>query len=317
MDRLITVKCALVWVLVVLCCATASQVEAGAPQLQPLGKLRSSDSPTTGIAVDNAGNLFLSKARLNTLSKFDIYGRNLQRFTPVKIGEGGLAVAPMGDVVYVAAGKSVLIFNADTGAEIGPLGTAEKEFGWVANVALDGRGYIYVADSGERSVRVYDQQGTFQFEFAGPGETPGQLGLLSAMAINRSMGAVWVADNLAKGENPGPKILVYDLDGQFLRELSGATDFGDKPVGSFGAITFDSLGRVYILDDQNNEIRCFDPQTTSFAIYNQEDAFANKLVGRSDMVFELITNRLFVASGQQVFILGVDGATRPVPVARR
>lgn len=317
MDRFTSVKFVLGCFLVSFFIFTVTQVEAAAPQLHPLGKLRSCNSLTTGVGVDNAGNLFLSKSRLKTISKFDTYGRKLHNFSPLEIGEGGLAVPPLGNVVYASANKDVLIINADTGDQIGQLGATEGQFEWVSAIDLDARGYVYVADSGARKVRIYTPQGAFHAEFGGPGDAPGQIGLLSALAINQATGEVWVADNLAKGKNAGPKILIFDQDGQFLREMSGATDFGSEPIGSFGALTFDPQGRIYIIDALKNEIRSIDPRTMGVATYTKAGFLSNKLVGASGLVFEPVTNRLFVSSGSEVTILGVDGAQRPVPLVTR
>lgn len=316
MDRFVATK--FVWLMsVFLVILFSAQVYAGAPLLQAQGKLRSCDSLTTGVAVDNAGILFLSKARLKTLSKFDTYGRKLKNFTPLPIGDGGIAVSPMGDVIYAAADKSVLIIDGYNGSIIGQLGSKDGGFDWISTIELDDRGYIYVADGGARKIRIYNSSGEFQSEFAGPGEELGQLGFLSAMAINQAAGEVWVADNLAKGVTPGPKIVVYGLDGQFLREMSGVTAFGQEPIGSFAALTFDRQGRAYILDGQKNEIRAIDPRTGGVLVYDQFGSFEKKLVGQSSLAYEPVTDRLFVASGQEVFILGVDGASQIVPHARR
>lgn len=317
MDRFAAAKFILGCFIVVCFSCAVSPVEAAAPQLQQLGKLRSGLSLTTGMGVDNVGNLFISQSRLKTITKFDTYGRKLHNFSPLEIGEGGLAVPPLGNLVYVSANKDVLIINADTGTPTGRLGTTEGQFEWVAAIGLDARGYVYVADSGARKVRIYNAQGEFQAEFGGPGEAPGQIGLLSALAVNQVTGEVWVADNLAKGDPSGPKILIFAQDGQFLREMSGATDFGPEPIGSFGALTFDTQGRVYILDALKNEIRSIDLRTMGVSTYAKAGFLANKLVGSSALVFEPVTNRLYVSSGTEVTILGVDGAQRPLPMTTR
>lgn len=314
MDRFFGAKHVLGWVFVVFFFLAVPHANAAAPKLRLLGKIRAVSSLTTGIGVDNAGNLFVSKARLKTIAKFDRYGSELQSFTPLPAGEGGIAVTPLGDVIYVAAGRSVLQVAGDTGVVAGQLGSAEREFEWVSAIARGSDGSVYVADSGARKVRSYDSHGVFQSEFGGPGEGPGQIGLLSALAVNQVTGEVWVADNLAKGENPGPKVLLFDQDGQFLREMYGRTDFGDQPVGRFGAITFDQSGRVYLLDLQKNEIRCLDLQTMDMAIYKKPGALSSKLFGKADLVFAPLTNRLFVSSGQDVSIFGIDGVQRPVPL---
>ncbi|HSG49558.1 MAG TPA: 6-bladed beta-propeller [Longimicrobiales bacterium] len=69
----------------------------------------------------------------------------------------------------------------------------EALFGYVADVALDPEGRLYVLDQQARAVRVFDRDGSYLHSLGGPGEGPGELGALATSVVVRD-GEVWVAD---------------------------------------------------------------------------------------------------------------------------
>ena len=59
----------------------------------------------------------------------------------------------------------------------------------VRALARDAEGRIYVADSGSRTVRVFDDGGTHVYSFGGRGEGPGEF-TVSRLAASRSIPTV-------------------------------------------------------------------------------------------------------------------------------
>jgi len=284
-------------------------VSAGAPQLQLLGKLRSCDSLTAGIGIDNAGNLFLYKTDLGVVSKFDPYGRKLKHFSFLKGGAGGLAVSLLGDVIYVAVEQKVLILDGDSGQQIGVLGEADGEFSAISAIALDRQGQLYVADGEALSIRVYSPKGRFLYAFTFAEREKKRL-KFSAMALDNGNNQLWIAL-----EGQTASVRVYDIRGSLLKEISAESDFGSEPVNCISAMTFDPQGRLYLLDCEDQEIHSFDPRTGGEGHFACE---ARETMGQasSGLVFDAATSRLFVAIDEEVSIFAVDAGSSQLVVDR-
>lgn len=115
------------------------------------------------------------------------------------------------------------------------------------------RGRVYVTDTVNRTVMVFDIPGKRFFEFGV--EAPGKLVKPHGIAIS-SRDEVFVCDNTAK------RILVYDLDGEFLRAI-GSKEVFNRPTGIAVSPEGD---KVYVVDtggvaSQAHHIRVFDTQS--------------------------------------------------------
>lgn len=112
------------------------------------------------------------------------------------------------------------------------------------------KGRIFVSDSAERVVKVFDVPNG-QFFTVGEGE-PGQLVKPLGLDVDRA-GRLFVADATQK------MILIYNRDGKFLRKIGGA-DLFDR----ISSVTVDPSGRrIYVVDiggvrSENHRIRVFD-----------------------------------------------------------
>jgi sugar lactone lactonase YvrE len=115
-------------------------------------------------------------------------------------------------------------------------------------------GRIYVADSSDRSIKVFDVPGKNFFKIA-PEDGQGVIRMPLGIAVD-GRGTVYVCDATQR------QIKVYDKDGAFLRVIGSKDDF-DKPA----SVAVDKEGkRVYVIDiggvkSDNHRIRVFDAQT--------------------------------------------------------
>lgn len=291
-----------------------SQPEAAAPQLKPIGKLGDAESVTSGLAIDNAGNLYLAEIGQQTITKYDTYGRKISRFTSVPLARGALAVTPMGNRIYASAEKKVLALNGYTGAIEGRLTPSSGEFGKITAIEIDDRGLVYITDSRTGTVSIFNADGELRKTIGGE-EGIIRFGKLSTLAINHASGELWVVDSRPLNSAAGVRLLIFDLAANFLREMSVEKAFGNLSIGCFCAITFDPMGQIYVLDGGKKQIISMDIDTGETRVF-ADTGFAHRHpAGTPDLTYDSVTNRLFVSCGAEVFILEVDKLHRSEPLA--
>ncbi len=115
-------------------------------------------------------------------------------------------------------------------------------------------GRVYVTDTVDRDVMVFDIADNRFFQFGN--DSPGDIKKPHGIAVSASRKEVYVCDSSAK------HIMVYDLDGKFLRS------FGDKRVFQrpTGLAVNPKGDRVYVVDtggigNNNHHVLVFDPAT--------------------------------------------------------
>jgi len=186
-----------------------------------------------GIAVDTSGNIYVADSNNNTIRK----------------------VTPAGVVITVAGQAGV------TGSTDGPASTALFKVPY--GVAVDGSGNIYVADTGNRTIRKITSAGVVSTiaGTTGVGGSADGIGRAAQFSYpwgiaTDSSGNVYVADTGANTiRKISPAGVVTTLAG--LAGTAGATD-GIGPAALLNGpdgIALDSSGNLYIADSGNNEIR--------------------------------------------------------------
>lgn len=115
------------------------------------------------------------------------------------------------------------------------------------------KGRVFVSDSVERFIKVFDVPGGLFFKIGD--EDPGALRKPLGLDVDAA-GNVFVADGTAR------TVMVYDRDGKFLRRI-GDTRYFDR----LSSVTVDAEGkRLYVVDiggvsSQNHRVRVFDAQS--------------------------------------------------------
>ena len=131
-------------------------------------------------------------------------------------------------------------------------GNGMEELNSPRGVAIDEKtGNIYVADQSNQCVKVFNDSGKILFKFGdlegnGRMEYPGSL-VISGERILVSNGKFWLRS--------GHKILIYQLNGQFISKIGkygkGKNEFNYPR----GLACDESKGDVYICDSDNNRIQ--------------------------------------------------------------
>jgi|GEM_PF-1514245 len=79
----------------------------------------------------------------------------------------------------------------------------------VTHIETDERGWMYIVNSGESAIRVYDHNGDYQHSFGSQGSGPGEFQAISALYIDSANRLLIVDSNQAR-------VTAYSLDGEFL-----------------------------------------------------------------------------------------------------
>ncbi|MBZ5579046.1 MAG: SMP-30/gluconolactonase/LRE family protein [Acidobacteriia bacterium] len=269
---------------------TISTVAGGAPPATPAGATSTSIGPPQRVTTDAAGNLYFTS--LNSVFKVStsgtltlIAGNSRQGFA----GDGGPAIqaqfnAPQGLAVD-AAGD---VFIADTGNNrvrevtadgvihtvagsgisgfYGSGGPAtQAQLAAPAGVAVDKSGILYIADTGNHSIRKVTSDGVISQvagnSYPGPAQDGGtavysNLFAPEDVAVD-SKGVVYIADT------GNAKIRIVDSNGN-IQGVAGngaigiAGDSGAATSASLDipyAVTVDASGNFYIADYGNDRIR--------------------------------------------------------------
>jgi len=175
-----------------------------------------------GIAVASDGSIYVADTWNHRIQKFDAQGRYLTSW-------GTLAQVSVGD----PTGYSLFY---------GPRG-----------IAIGTDGEIYVTDTGNKRVQVFDAGGVFLREFGGGGTWAGQMDEPVGVGIDET-GLVYIADTWNR------RIQVLSGDGIF-RHLWDVPAWGsdnpdEKPFLTLGA------GLVFVSDPANRRVLAFTPDGT-------------------------------------------------------
>jgi sugar lactone lactonase YvrE len=267
-----------------------------------------------GVAVDAAGNLYISDAENHRIRRVDaatgnistIAGTGSGRYT----GDGGQAAAatlyrPYGlafDVngnLFVADstnnvirriapdGVITTVAGNNRGAYAGDGGPATSaSLNSPYGIAFDSAGAMYIADRSNHRIRKVAPDGTISTylgvgssSFRGDGGPAAQAGISEPYAVAvDSAGNLYVADNgnrrIRKAAPNGGTVSTIAGNGN----LSPVADGGPAnatPTTAHG-VAVDSVGNVYIADGQNNRLRKVDASTQriSTAAGNGQPAYS-------------------------------------------
>lgn len=189
-----------------------------------------------GLAMDDNDSLLVSDGDAHHVLVFDTKHKLQTSF-----GEGemnnpcGIAIDFENRFLYVAdvGLDQVLVYDADSYKLLRKIGTTGKnhtltdpgEFSKPSNVAVDKDGNLYVTDTLNDRVEVFDADGNFIRTWGKNGDGPGDFARPKGIAID-SDGHVWVADAMLN------RVQVFTPEGYLLLAMGG---YGITPA-SFGAL---------------------------------------------------------------------------------
>jgi sugar lactone lactonase YvrE len=168
----------------------------------------------SAVASDSAGNMYVADAGSNRVIKCDPQGGKLAEF-----------------------GQKNSMFKGGQGELARPAGLSF------------GRQGVFVADTGNSRLQVFNDQGLFLFAAGEKGKEQGQL--KTPVSIATDTDRIYVADPANQ------KIVVFNSAGRFLREMGL---IGGEALVEPRQVVVDGEGNVYVLDTARGRVVVYDDQ---------------------------------------------------------
>ncbi len=200
------------------------------------------------IAVDDDDRVFVSDGKLGKVLVFDANHKIAGQINEGLVDPLGLAIDTERRLLYVVDTKQdvVFVYDADNLKPLRKIGTPGKkhtltgpgEFSLPTNIALDQDGNVYVTDSLNFRVEIFDAEGNFISQFGQHCDAIGCFERPKGIAVD-SDGHIWVVDsNLALVE-------IFNRDGELLAYIGGP----GRALGRFNdpmGIAIDKNNRVFV-----------------------------------------------------------------------
>lgn len=199
-----------------------------------------------GLAMDDGDRLFVSDPGLRHILVFDASHKATDVITDDLVSPGQMALDKENRLLYVSDVEldQVLVYDADTfklKRKMGTTGhkhelTTPGDFAKPSGLAVDQDGNLYVADTLNNRIEVFDADGKFISTFGKAGDGPGYFSRPKGVAIDTD-GHIWVADGMQD------RVQVFNKDAQLLISFGG-----------HGLLPGQFQGIVNVAADSNNRV---------------------------------------------------------------
>lgn len=252
---------------IALLVATASQADTPPGFVRKWGEFGTGDGQfdqPLGIAVDPAGNVYVTDGNNHRVQKFDAQGNFLLKWGSDGAGDGqfsrpiGIAVDPAGNVYVSDIGTTgsypfqrIQKFTS-SGVFItkwGSFGTGNGQFRKPYGLAVDDLGNVYVGENVGDRVQKFTGTGTYLLKWGAHGTGIGQFQGITTVAADAT-GNIYVPG--------GTNYNVQRFDASGIPLLAwGSPGSGDGQFNIEYAVAADDSGHVYVGETGNDRIQKF------------------------------------------------------------
>jgi len=226
-------------------------------------------SPKAGV-VDAAGRILVTDAGRQAifvfdekLGKLDIWQEAHEEYNFVS--PVGVAIARNGNVLVTDTElKRVIRLDAKSGQPIGNFGFGDLER--PTGLAVDpDSGRIFVADTNEHNIKIFDETGKLVQTIGQLGDGPGE--------FNSPTDLAYISDKLYVTDTFNARVQVLDKKGKFIKTIGKRGRYLGNLVRPKG-VTADSEGNVYIVESFHDYL----------LIYNQNAQFLLPIGGSGENI---------------------------------
>lgn len=177
-----------------------------------------------GLAMDDGDRLFVSDPGLNHVLVFDANHTATDVISEGMAEPGSMAIDRENRLLYVSDIKldQILVYDADSLKLVRKIGTTGHnhelttpgDFAKPSGLAVDADGNLYVCDTLNDRIEVFDADGKFISTYGKNGDGPGYFARPKGVAID-SDGHIWVADGMQD------RVQVFNQQWQLLIVFGG------------------------------------------------------------------------------------------------
>jgi sugar lactone lactonase YvrE len=212
-----------------------------------------------GIAIDDDDRVFVSDGKMHRVLVFNAKHEVVNQINEKLIDPVGLAIDTENRLLYVVDTQAdqVVVYDADSLKELRRIGTPGKnhflttpgDFGGASNVALDKDGNVYVTDTMNNRVEIFDADGKFISTFGKNGDGPGYFARPKGIAVDGD-GHIWVADAVQN------RLQVFNREGQLLTYIGGLGHYPGQ-FESLVGVVIDKNNRVFTSEQYPGRVQQF------------------------------------------------------------
>lgn len=215
-------------------------------------------SKPIGVVSDSKGRIFVADSDTKKVAVFDRNGKiitdNLTADPPLK-RPTGLAVDNKRNRLYVSDtyDHTVKTFDLTTLKQTGVIGSRgrdEGQFNFPSYLTVDSKGKLYVSDTQNGRIQIFDADGKFILKFGEFGDAPGMFARPKGVAVD-SEGHIYVVDSAFNN------VQIFSDEGQILMAFSGyGTGRGEMILPAGAAVDKDDF--IYVVDSWGRRVEVFE-----------------------------------------------------------